>query len=732
MTRFPAVPPSRLLFRLLTAAVATASAPSLVAAQAQPGKVDDKNAPATISAEQMTGSPDRVIYLERDVEVVRGTTTINADRATYRVPEDEVEAQGNVRMCRAGDRYSGDELKLKVDAGKGFLLHPAYQLQRNNAQGKAERIDFHAQDQATVIGGTYSTCEGPDPDWYLKAGRLDLDSGRDVGTAHSTLVYFKGVPILGAPVLSFPLSDARKSGFLPPTVGTTNKGGFEVTVPYYFNIAPNRDLTLYPRLFTRRGLQIGAHGRYLGESYNGETKAEVLPDDQQTKTTRYSISSVHTQTLKPGLWYNWNINKASDNDYPSDFSRTITAGSQRLLGRDFALNYAPSFWTLSVRTSNYQVLQDPAAPITRPYARLPQITFNAARQDVNGYDWNVDSELTRFWHPDFVRGERFLVNPRIAYPFIRPGYFITPKLSLHATTYRLDDQASPKDRDLTRVLPTFSLDSGLVFERDATFFGRPATQTLEPRLFYVYTPFKDQSAYPLFDTAEADLSFAQLFSENRFVGNDRISDANQLTAALISRYIEPNGAERVRLALGQRFYFADQRVTLNTPDTVSTETRSDLLLSAYGQLTNTVTAEGNLQYSQSQHTVSRANYGVHWMPAPRKVLNLTYRRDRFNELEQIDFSSQWPLAGRWYGVGRINYSLQDRKVAEGLAGFEYKADCWIFRMVGQRIPTATGQATSALFFQLELNGLTRLGSNPLDAMRSSIQGYQMVNQPGKP
>ena len=730
MTRFPTAPPSRLLFRLLTVAVATASAPSLVAAQAQPSAADDKNAPATIKAEQMTGSPDHVLYLERDVELVRGATTINADRATYHVPEDEVEAQGNVRMRRFGNRYSGDEVKLKIDAGQGFVLHPVYRLERNNAQGKADRIDFYTQDQASVVDGTYSTCEGPDPGWYLKASRLDLDSGRDIGTAHGSVLYFKDVPILGAPAMSFPLSDARKSGFLPPTVGTTNKGGFEFTQPYYFNIAPNRDLTLYPKLYARRGLQIGADGRYLGESYNGETKVEALFNDQQTKTNRYAISSVHTQVLKPGLWYNWNINAASDDDYPSDFSRTITASSQRLLGRDFILAYAPSFWSLSMHASKFQVLQDPVTPITRPYDRLPQITFNAARQDVNGFDWNVDSELTRFWHPEMVRGERFLVNPRIAYPFIRPGYFLTPRLSLHATTYRLDSPTTTVgERDLTRVLPTLSLDSGMVFERDTTFFGQSMMQTLEPRLFYVYTPYKDQSSYPLFDTAEADLSFAQLFSENRFVGNDRISDANQLTAALTSRYIEPNGTERIRLALGQRFYFTEQRVTLSaTPR----ENRSDLLLSAYGQLTTALALEGNIQYSQTQHSMSRANYGVHWTPAPRKVLNLQYRRDRLNNLEQVDLSAQWPLAARWYGVGRINYSLPDRKVAEGLAGFEYKADCWVFRMVGQRIPTATGQVTSALFFQLELNGLTRLGSNPLDVLRSSIQGYQLINQPGNP
>jgi LPS-assembly protein len=735
MNRFPAFPPSQRLLRILTAAIAAASVPTLAAAQAAQAPqstargADDKNAPATISAEQMTGRPDRDIHLERDVEIIRGPTTVNADKATYHVVEDEVEATGNVRMRRFGDTYSGDELKLKIEAGQGFVLHPTYRLERNNAQGGAARIDFEAQDRATVTDGTYSTCEGPDPDWYLKAGRLDLDSGRDVGTAHRSVVYFKGVPILGAPAMSFPLSDARKTGWLPPTIGTTNKGGLEVTVPYYLNIAPNRDLTLYPRLFARRGLQIGADGRYLGETYFGQTRVEALFNDQQTKTNRYALSSTHTQTLAPGLSYAWNVNAASDDDYPSDFSRTITESSQRLLLRDFAVNYGAAFWNASARVSNYQVLQDPAAPIVRPYDRLPQLNFQAGRLDVNGFDWNVDAELTRFWHPELLRGDRFLVNPRIAYPIVRPGYFVTPKLSLHATRYHLDQPNAVGERDLNRVLPIFSIDSGLVFERNAQFLGRPMTQTLEPRLFYVYTPYRDQSAFPNFDSAEADLSFAQLFSENRFVGNDRINDANQLTAALISRYIEANGAERIRFALGQRFYFKEQRVTLGA---ARNESRSDLLLSASGQVTNTISTDGNLQYSQSVHKLSRGNLSMRWTPAPKSVLNLVYRRDVLNALEQIDVSAQWPLANRWYGVSRINYSLPDQKVAEGLLGLEYKADCWVFRVVAQQIPTATGKATSALFFQLELNGLTRLGSNPIETLRTSIPGYQLVNQPSNP
>jgi LPS-assembly protein len=726
MNRFPAFPPSQLRLRIL-AAIAVMAVPVAASAQAaRGGNAAEKDLPATISAEQMSGRPDREVFLERDVEIIRGPTTLNADRATYRVVEDEVEAQGHVRMRRFGDTYTGEELRLKIEASEGYVLKPTYRLERNNAQGAAERIDFLGEDRAAAFEGTYSTCEGPDPDWYLQSGRLDLDNARDEGVAHRTFVYFKGVPVMAAPAMSFPLSDARKSGALPPTIGTTNRGGLEVTLPYYFNIAPNRDLTLLPKLYARRGLQLGAEGRYLGESYNGRTRVEVLPGDQQTNRDRYAISSLHTQFLAPGLIYTWNINSASDDDYPTDFSRTITEAKQRLLLRDMALFYGTGVWQATARASNFQVLQDPLVPIVRPYDRLPQVLFHAGKQDVNGFDWDVDSELTRFWHPTFVRGDRFLVNPRIAYPLIEPGYFVTPKLSLHSTKYSLDDRGPITRNDLSRTLPTFSLDSGLVFEREAQFFGNSMTQTLEPRLFYVYTPFRDQTIFPNFDTAEADLSFAQLFSENRFVGNDRISDANQVTGAIISRYIEPTGAERMRFALGQRFYFTEQRVTLGS---VRNESRSDLLVSAYGRLTPTLSVEGNVQYSQTLDEMSRANYGVRWQPAPKRVLNLQYRRARVNNLEQVDVSGQWPVYDRWYGVGRLNYSLLDSKVAEGLLGMEYKADCWVFRLIGERRPTATGQTNSAIFFQLELNGLTRLGSNPMDALRANIPGYQLVNQP---
>jgi LPS-assembly protein len=306
------------------------------------------------------------------------------------------------------------------------------------------------------------------------------------------------------------------------------------------------------------------------------------------------------------------------------------------------------------------------------------------------------------------------------------------------TRYQLNDPVRLSATDIpptqiTRVLPTFSVDSGLVFERNADLFGRAMTQTLEPRLFYVYTPYRDQSRIPNFDTTEADLSFAQMFSENRFSGRDRIGDADQITAAIISRYIESNGVERMRFALAQRFNFKQPQVTLNTP--VSNASRSDILASAGGQVSPTVNADANVEYSESTNSLNRVNAGVQWQPKPKHVLNLQYRHDVRDELAPVDkfkqyeISSQWPFATRWYGVTRVNYSIIDHKIGGALVGAEYQQDCWVFRFVAQRIPTSTTVATTGFFVQLELNGLSKLGSNPLEALRTNIPGYQIINKP---
>ncbi|UGQ45965.1 LPS-assembly protein LptD [Massilia endophytica] len=731
----------------LTALVAASAVPShaqqLPAGPQKPAaRVEDPEAPVTIQAEEISGRPERELILERDVEIVRDKMRVTAESACYRNVEAEIEAKNNVRVWRFGDYYTADEFRLNTETGVGFMLHPTYKLELNNAQGKAQRIDFLSEEQAVVVEGTYSTCQGPNPDWYLRSSTLNLDTGRDVGIAGGTVVYFKDVPLIGTPALSFSLSGARRSGWLPALPGYSSRGGAELTVPYYFNIAPNRDLTVSPRYISRRGLQVGAVGRYIGETdegnyYEGRSFIEYLAHDRKTGTDRWQLTSTHTQALAKDWSYGWNLRAASDNNYPNDFSKTVASSAERQLLRELRTDYRGEYWSLTARVQKYQVLQDPDSVtdpslfVTRPYDRLPAINFHAARYDVGGFDWQVDSELTRFWHPDLTRGNRLVAVPQLSYPIIGPSFFVTPKLMLNASAYQLDDNpdtpAVDESKSLRRAVPTFSLDSGLEFEREAKLFGRAMTQTLEPRLFYVYTPYREQKDFPNFDTAESTFNFSQIFSENRFVGSDRISDANQVTAAVVSRFLEASGAERLRLAFGQRFYFHDQRVQLDPKAKVS-NSKSDLLLAATGRISETWAVDSAVQYSPGESRVVSSNLTMQYQPGPKKVFNAGYRyvRDSF---KNADFSTQWPLSQRWFGVGRLSYSLKDHRVLESLVGLEYNCDCWVFRMGAQRFVTTANKTSTQFFVQLELNGLSGFGfGNALEVMKNSIPGYQRLNE----
>ena len=717
------------------------------------GAVDDEAA-TEVQAEQITGRPDRDISMERRVEITRGKTQIQADRMHYDMVDDRVDAEGNVRVAKEGNVFTGKELRLKLDTGEGVLQSPIYKLIRKNAHGKADRIDFQSQDLATVIGGFYTTCNQPEPDWYLKTGSMTLDNGREIGVAKDAVLVFKGVPLAGTPHISFPLSEERVSGFLAPTIATSTSGGLEVTTPYYLNIAPNRDLVLAPHYIARRGLMMGGTARYLGEDFSGQTRFEVIDRDAQTNDSRYAISSRHKQDLGSGLSFASNLNMASDNNYAQDFPFSHVWAyqpgiSRRLLPRDVRVDYGSRDSTGSARVIEYQVLQDSnlSAKILTPYSRLPQLQYNYYGDNEGSLSWSIASEFTRFYTSAIPvvgmprQGDRMVLNPRLTYNYSSGGFYFRPSVSAHETVYSLDQTADPAMKAPSRFLPTVSLDSGLVFERNASLFGNPAIQTLEPRLFYTHTPYKRQDSllYPNFDSSEADFNYATVFRENRFVGNDRIGDSNQLTSAMMTRFLEPNGMERVRLAIAQRFSFTEQRVSLDQSTTASSETRSDLLLLGSGRVTDHLRLDSNFQYSQTRSEVNRMNLGAFWQPAPMKVLNVQYRRDVRNlpndpnsNFELIDISSQWPIGDRWYGVGRVSYLIKESKLGQSLAGLEYKADCWIFRMVGQKVPTAQGISNTTVFLQLEFNGLSMLGANPMRALRSNVPGYQPLGQTDYP
>jgi LPS-assembly protein len=714
--------------------------------------------PTFVYGERTFGRPDLETIVEGDAVLRRGDTVIRADRLEYYQPDDLAKARGHVQINRAGNVYEGPELELKVDAFEGFFVQPTYQFLRNDAHGEASRVDFIDASRVVIRDATYTTCRrvpGPSwlPDWVLKATVLRMDHEEDIGQAEGALLTFKGVPLLPIPYISFPLSDKRKSGFLPPTFGLDNVNGVEVSVPYYWNIAPNRDATLYPAIMSKRGVDLGGEFRYLEASYEGTVRGDFMPSDKLRGINRWGLSSTHTGTIEPGLIGKANLslslNRVSDDNYWRDFSRVSPSLTQRLLSNDMSLSWSSGDFSNTLRTLKWQTLQDATAPIVPPYDRLPQLTSTYSRTDLKGFDVTATADFTRFQSDATltgqVNGQRTYGLLQVSRPWTNAAGFITPKLQLHSTQYQFDGPLSNGATSASRVVPTFSLDSGLVFERDASYFGRAFRQTLEPRAFYVNTPYRDQSLLPNYDSGATDFNFATIYTENAFVGNDRISDSNLLTLGVTTRLLDPaTGAEAARFGIAQRLRFKDQNVTLPGGTAVS-DRLSDVMLGGSVNWDPRWTVDATVQFNPKTSESERSTIGGRYSPGNYRVISAAYRYQR-DASEQIDIGWQWPLndlwgdkgqdlgagrgqgSGRWYSVGRLNYSLADRKVVDSVFGFEYDADCWIGRIVLERLQTSTSSANQRIMFQLEFVGFSRLGVSPLKSLKDNIPRYQYLRE----
>lgn len=702
-------------------------------------KKSDEPRPVFVTANRIFGKNEVQTVAEGDVELRKIGTVLTADKLTYWPAEDETEALGNVVLTQERGVVTGPKLRLKIGDQTGFFETPSYIFRQESkregvtrtaiGRGEAERIDFEGEDKMALTNATYSTCKPGNNSWYARVDNLKLDYERQEGEGDNGTIYFKDVPILYSPWVSFALDNARKSGFLSPTFGSTSLGGFDLTVPYYWNIAPNHDATIVPRVFTKRGMQLSGEFRYLDSSYLGNARVEYLPNDQVRGISRHAYSWQHDQVLAPNLTGRLNLNGVSDDFYYTDLSTRIGITSQTNLPRQGVLNYASDWWNAQAQILRYQTIQpNPAAPVPVPYQLTPQFTFNARQPDINGLDAAVLGQFTSFTHPTNVEGRRVVAYPQLALPYVQSGYYITPKVGVHFTDYSLTRQDINTPSTLNRSVPIVSLDAGMTFERDLGLFGNSYVQTLEPRLFYLNVPSREQSKIPLFDTALADFNFTQVFAENLYTGQDRIADANQLTTALTSRLIDPRtGAETVRGMVGQRFYFRDQSVTLNPGDPKRSGKSSDFLAALTGKVMPKVFADAAVQYNTHDSQVSRLTLAGRYQPEVGKVLNASYRYTR-DVLGQIDVTGQWPVYGGWNVVGRYNYSIKEGRVVETIGGVEYDGGCWVGRAVLQRFAATADQPSTAVFLQLELNDFSRIGSNPLELLRRSIQGYGKINQ----
>ena len=730
--------------------------------------------PVFVTGERMSGRPDLESVVEGDVVLRKAGTVIRADRIEYFQPADQVKASGQVRINRKGDVFEGPSLELKVDAFEGIFNQPRYHFLKNEGHGEASRAEFLDEDHTVIHNATYTTCRrkpGPEwlPDWILRATSISLDNDLDVGIAHGAVVSFKGIAVLPIPAVSFPLTDKRKSGFLPPTIGVGTDNGVEVVMPYYWNIAPNRDASFTPKFMTQRGVDFGAEFRYLEPQYLGSVRANYMPGDRLTDTDRWGLSYSHQGVVPTPLgnvMLGANVNRVSDDTYWRDFtsnsastsgiSSTTTSGgaaiTQRLLPTDVVATWGLGSFSSAVRVLKWQTLQDVTAPIVPPFDRAPQLTGRYALTNVHGLDWSVEGDFTQFeadrlktLQPNAQRGVALL---QVSRPWLAPAGFFSPKLQLHGSAYHFDVALSNGTRSADSVVPTFSLDSGLVFERETRFFGRDLIQTLEPRAFYVYTPYRTQSQLPNYDTASNDFNFATIYTENAFVGHDKISDNNLLTLGVSTRFVDADsGAQLARFGMAQRLRFDDQRVTLNPLDATAQAGFSDVLLGASVNVHDSWAVDSTVQYNAKTDQSIRSTIGARYNPGNYRVINAAYRYQR-DASEQLDVSWQWPInnlwgdlgqdlvagrgqgEGRYYGVGRMNYSLNERRLVDTILGVEYDAGCWLARVVLERVQTSTFTATGRLMFQLEFVGFTRLGVSPLQSLTQNISRYQNLRDSG--
>lgn len=725
---------------------------------------------------------DRQMRSIGNASIHRGGQDVYGDIIDYDVQNDELHVSGNVRIEVGDASLTGPDLRMRLSESIGemqdasiILTKPAeMSLQQSRAvdsetfskrlgnlqsqqigdestlstteesasfsavpastksRGDAKAIFFEGQDKKRLKSARYTTCEAGVDDWYIKASELELNDFTDSGTARNAYIEFKGVPLLYTPWISFSFNNQRKSGLLAPTIGSTSRSGFEAITPFYWNISPNKDATLATRALSKRGVQLQGEFRYLEENFSGIDNLEYLPSDSQTDTTRYYANLKHQHNLGKGWSAGYSLEKVSDDQYFSDLSTRIVTTSRINLPQQFNVDYADDTWRFNALAQKYQTLDE----ISFPYERLPQMTLSGNKY-FGDVEANLYTQLVAFDRnknaPIAPTGTRYTLYPSISLPMSRPYGYITPKIGIHHTSYSLNDVANNLESQ-TRTLPIFSLDSGLYFDRDFKVVSRNYTQTLEPRLFYVYIPSKDQSNIPIFDTSESDLNFSTLFSENQFTGNDRINNANQVSLALTTRLIDSNtGTQRLSASIGQRYYFEDQEVGLPGAS-FRKNNSSDIIAGLTANLRNSWSLDAFWQYNTDDSSGVRTTITSRYKPEPGKALNLSYsyRQDlpgvststtTGSGINQFDISGQWPLGKGWYGIGRVNYSLRENQLIETLAGVEYDAGCWQTRTVIQRVSTATADANYALFFQLELGGLASIGANPLSVIKRNIPGY---------
>ncbi len=643
-----------------------------------------------------------------------------AETARYDPDQQAIHLEGSVRYEDPGTQIHSDSAEFSYLSGRIRFEGAEFSVGSSNARGAAAVLEINQDGNLILDGVEYTTCPPGSEDWLLQGKSIKLDTDKGVGTARGMKLRFKGVPILYAPYLSFPISDARKSGILTPEIGTAGRSGNEIRVPYYWNIAPNYDATITPRLLTDRGLQLETQFRYLGRRYDGTLIADYLPDDSILNDARHQFRFQH-RTLFENRWRNQiDYREVSDSQYFEDLGGSLSISSITHLNRRIEFDYYTDNYSLFGQIQDYQTIDDAIVPADEPYRRLPQLLASGL-WPVKFLRLGLDGEVVNFDRDVGVTGWRVNAAPSLRIPITKPGWFITPAVSLDHTRYQLNDTAPGAETDPTRTVPIASLDTGMVLERSLN--GANRIQTIEPRLLYVNIPFREQGSLPVFDTITPDFNLVQLYREDRFLGVDRIGDTEQLSIGVTSRVLDvSSGRELMTATVGQTRYFGDRNVTL-PGDSASTLESSDYIAQLRFLIWENINFDFGHQWGTGESGTTKSEARLQYRPAGKKVLNLAYRFRR-DSLEQGDFSWSWPVGTQWNFVGRYNFSFRDEEVLEQFFGLEYESCCWGLRLVSRRhISTRDGTRDSSFGLQLVLKGMTSVGTAADKLLERGILGY---------
>jgi len=791
--------PLALAVSLLGATLAHAqSAPQLLDPEAVPLKLrlsrklsspNGAERPAVVlEAQQLKSQVDQQTELQGDVRLRYGDLLLRSDKLVYDQTRDLARAEGEVELSRGGTVVRGPSLQLYLQRFEGEFLSPQYYFALTGGGGTARSLRFQDASRLEAEQATYSSCpvteSNPTPAWQLTTSQLKMDFEANEGRAQDAVLRFYGVPILAAPSLSFPLGAGRKSGWLPPNIALDNRSGLELGLPYYWNIAPQRDATFTPFMMTRRGAGLDSEFRYLETGHQGQMNFAWLPNDRLLERSRWALrlnqdglldggDTVLSQWDGAGAWrYRLRMERVSDDDYWKDLPRRIESVPQRQLPADFLLNRRNEYgWgelQSYARVQRFQALEglDKSSQFDTPYQRAPQIgvRVNSRADDLvlgsflpfgrkarleggAELEYNRFEPLSNVQGANNIGGERVHALAHLSLPLGGAGWWLVPRYALNMAAYKLDAPSGEGQTRLSRTVPSFSLDHGWIFERNTSLLGRELLQSLEPRVLYVQTPYRKQDQFPSFDSAPKDFNVDSIYSDNQFSGVDRVSDLHAVTLGVTSRWLDAvQGEELLRLGMAQRMLLSDQRispdVTANTP--VVTSRTSDLLLLGSAHLNKQWWVDSVLQLNPETRRTSRAVMSARYAPTTYRTVSLAYRLAR-DQSEQVELAWQWPLfgaadrpqrranssgascSGAWYSAGRIQYSLQDRKLSDSVVGAEYDAGCWILRMGVQRLSAGRLESNTQLLLQIELVGLSQLGFNTLQVLKDNIPGYRSLS-----